>query len=328
MVRRAMAFMALVVLVPVVIGALVGLAVGGEPGRSGTDFGLVALVVVAALAVLGITASLLVRTLRPVRRLIRGAGTLADGDYSIRIDPAGSASLRAVTASFNAMAEELESAREQRRRLLADVGHELRTPLTVLRGELEAMIDGVHAPDAANLTPLLDDVAVMERLLDDLRTLSQAEAGALALHREPTDLALIVLEVAESFERSAAAAGVDISTDVAGRLDADVDPVRIREVLANLVMNGIRAMPDGGRLEIAAHHTNGTIVVRVTDSGVGIPRDALPRVFDRFHKGTGSRGSGLGLTISRDLIEAHGGDITIEASSPAGTAVRFTLPAP
>jgi len=267
------------------------------------------------------------RTWRPVRRLITAAGRLADGDYSARVSPTGTSSSRRVMNSFNEMARRLEDADEQRRRLLADLGHELRTPLTVIRGEMEAIVDGVHDPDPEHMELLLDEVAVMERLLEDLRTLSMAEAGALALHPEPTDLVALVTEATESHRRTAEAQAVAIAVD--GAIDVGevfVDPVRIREVVSNLVVNSLRAMPDGGALMLRVQLEAKEAVIRVTDTGIGIAADDLEPVFERFHKGSSSAGSGLGLTISRDLVEAHGGSIAISSDVGAGTTVEVRLP--
>jgi signal transduction histidine kinase len=267
-----------------------------------------------------------VRTWRPVRDLIDAAGALADGDYSVRVKPGGSASVRRVVASFNDMARRLESADEQRRQLLADLGHELRTPLTVVRGEVEAMIDGVHRPDAEHLELVVAEVAVMERLLEDLRTLSLLDAGSLALHPEPTDLGQLVTDVADTHRRRAAEAGVTIEvTTAAPPIEAVVDPVRMREVLSNLVVNALRAMPDGGTLRFEVSRSGPGPVIRVADTGVGIDPDDLDRVFDRFHKGSGSGGSGLGLSISRDLVAAHGGTLTIESQPGSGTVATVDL---
>lgn len=266
------------------------------------------------------------RTLVPVRDLIRAAGSLADGDYSVRVDTS-SPTVRPVVASFNQMADRLESADEQRRQLLGDLGHELRTPLTVIRGEIEAMLDGVHQPDPDNLELLLDEVRVMERLLEDLRTLSLAEAGALALHPEPTDLGDLVRDVADSHRRLASVREVVVSVDVQPSLpEIMVDSVRIREVVANLIVNSLRAMPDGGMLEMGVEDEAGSVVITVRDNGIGMPAEEVERAFERFHKGSTSSGSGLGLTISRDLIEAHGGSITMESQPGEGTLVSVRVP--
>ncbi len=264
---------------------------------------------------------------RPVRRLMTAAGALADGDYTARVEPSGSRSMRAAIGSFNDMAHRLETADEQRRRLLADLGHELRTPLTVVRGEIEAMLDGVHEIDADHLNLLMNEVEVMERLLEDLRTLSLIDAGRLDLHIEPTDLVALVDEVADGYRRRAAEFAVTISVESAGELDELLlDPVRIREVLTNLATNAIRAMPDGGDLKFRVGPTDGGAAIEVADSGSGIDEADIDHVFERFHKGSTSRGSGLGLTISRDLIQAHGGHITLDSEPGVGTTVRIELP--
>jgi signal transduction histidine kinase len=289
------------------------------------------LVVVGAPLVVALAVVLVVRYVRrtwlPVRDLMAAADSLADGDYSARVDDDASATVRPVARSFNTMARRLEQADQERRQLLADLGHELRTPLTVVRGEIEAMLDGVHDPDQAHLELLLEEVTVMERLIEDLRTLGLAEAGTLALHPEPTDVGQLVTDVVDAHRRAAAAAGIDIEVSVGQGLDEVVlDPIRIREVLVNLVVNAVRAMPDGGRLVVTAGRHEGELAIEVADTGIGIEPDDLERVFDRFRKGSTSTGSGLGLTISRDLAEAHGGTIAMSSTPGRGTAVVVTLP--
>ncbi len=323
---RALGFFAFLILLLV---ALV-IAIATVVDAWGVLAGLVgiAATLVIFFGVVSIAAGFMCRSWQPIRRLIAAAGRLADGDYTARVAPTNSRTIRPIVRSFNEMAEQLESAREQRRRLLADVGHELRTPLTVLRGELEAMIDGVHPPDIDHLKPMLDDIEVMERLLEDLRTLSLAEAGALALYPEPTDLGVLVTDVGRSFAREAEHSGIGVHLAVAdGLSEVEVDPVRIREVVSNLTVNAIRAMPSGGTLTLSVVAADGpTIEVIVADTGVGIDPDARERVFDRFHKGSSSRGTGLGLTISRDLVHAHGGEIAMDSEPGVGTVVRFWIP--
>jgi signal transduction histidine kinase len=269
----------------------------------------------------------LARTWAPIRGLIVAAGLLADGDYSARAPDQGPVMTRPVVSSFNRMAARLQEADAQRRQLLADVGHELRTPLTVLRGDLEAMVDGVRPMDDENLRALLDDVAMLERLLDDLRTLSLADSGALVLDREPTDLGPLAGDVVDRLGGLAASAHVRLCVDTAGDLrPVNVDPVRIREVVSNLVVNAIGATPPAGAVTVTVRGDRSRAIVTVHDTGVGIPPDEAARVFDRFHKGSGSSGTGLGLTISRDLVAAHGGTLTIAETSQAGTTMRVELP--
>ena len=207
------------------------------------------------------------------------------------------------------------------------MSHELRTPLSVISGNLEAMIDGVHPADEAHLAAILEETRVMERLIDDLRTVALSEAGTLPLHREPTDLDLLVVEVVRSFAGAAGTAGVTVTADVPSDLPIlDVDPVRIREVLSNLVANGVRHTPPDGSVVVRGEVTDDRVVLRVVDTGPGIDPDLLPHVFDRFAKGADSTGSGLGLAIARHLVAAHGGTLDVEETGSAGTTFRATLP--
>jgi signal transduction histidine kinase len=220
------------------------------------------------------------------------------------------------------------------------VTHELRTPLAIVQGSVEAILDGVHPADEAHLSAILEETRVLDRLIEDLRTLALSESGALSLHREPTDLSILATDVATSFSAAAATAGVELDARVDDELPlVEVDPVRIREVIANLVANALRHTPSGGRVTIDAHaatasrpakvppaSSSGSIEIRVRDTGTGIDPELLPHVFERFSRGAGSTGSGLGLSIARGLIELHGG--TIEASSPSGggTEILVRLP--
>ena len=322
--RLALIWFGLVIVVPLLIGVVLAVAIGGWTSVA------VALVSWAGLAVVvGVGLRVGLRAWSPVRSLIDTAGRLADGDYTARAQPTRRGPAQHVVDSFNNMAERLERTEAERRRLLADVGHELRTPLTIIRGELEAMADGVHEPDVAELRRLLGDVDVMERLLDDLATLSRAEAGMLTIHREPTDVVGLVRNVVDGQRAGAAEVGVTIaSLTTETELDADLDPIRVREIVANVVANGVRATPPGGRVEVAVERRGDPLVVTVTvtDTGRGIPAAELDRVFERFHKGPGSSGSGLGLTISRNLARAHGGDITLASEEGVGTTVTISLP--
>jgi len=208
-----------------------------------------------------------------------------------------------------------------RRQLLGDVAHELRTPLAILQGRLEGLIDGVYARDEASLHGLLDETRHLGRLVDDLGTLASAEAGALDLRKEPVDLADLARDAAGSFARPIAVIAPDALPLI------DVDPVRIREVLLNLLGNAFDSTPEDGEVALRIERTAGSVVVRVSDTGRGIPAEELPRVFERFRKGAGSRGSGLGLAIARDLVRAHGGRISIESTPGRGTTVTVELPA-
>jgi two-component system sensor histidine kinase BaeS len=225
------------------------------------------------------------------------------------------------------MVERLDIDDRQRRLLLADVSHELRTPLSVIAGNLEAMIDGVHPIDAVHLESILDETRVMERLIEDLRTMVLSEAGTLALYRESVDPRVAVEDVVRSFEGQARAAGVDLRGEVDDGLpEVDADPVRVREILVNLVGNAIRHTPDGGSVTVRVSIADPWLELRVVDTGPGIDAELLPHVFDRFVKTPGSGGSGLGLAIARSLAEAHGGSVEVEATGSASTTFRVRLP--
>ena len=191
-----------------------------------------------------------------------------------------------------------------------------------MQGNLEAIVDGVYPPDAEHIGRILDETRVLGRLIDDLRTLALSEAGTLTLHPEPTDPDLLVADVVRSFEPAAATAGVSLGVSIDGDLPiTDLDPVRIREVLSNLVANALGHTPRGGRVTVVGGvDPGGWIRLEVRDTGRGIDPALLPHVFDRFVKGDASRGSGLGLAIARQLVTAHGGDI--EADSRARARAR------
>jgi two-component system sensor histidine kinase BaeS len=266
---------------------------------------------------------------RTLDSLVDATSRVEGGDYATRVEPPvrGWRSIRQLVRGFNTMVERLERDEDQRRTLLNDVSHELRTPLTVISGNLEAMVDGVHPADEAHLSAILEETRVMERLIDDLRTVALSEAGTLALHREPTDPDVLIDEVVRSFAGAAGTTGVTVTADVPADLPiVDVDPVRIREVLSNLVANGVRHTPSGGTVTVRGEVSGDRLVLRVADTGPGIDPDLLPHLFDRFVKGEGSGGSGLGLAIAQHLVTAHGGTIEVESTSRAGTTFRVTLP--
>ncbi|HEX5013829.1 MAG TPA: HAMP domain-containing sensor histidine kinase [Candidatus Limnocylindrales bacterium] len=277
------------------------------------------------------------------RRFRRSAASLDDlleaterveaGDYSARVRVPGRAPrpVRDLVEGFNAMAGRLEASEMQRRTLLADVSHELRTPLAVVQGNVEAILDGVHPADAEHLGAILEETRVLGRLVDDVRTLALSDAGRLPLHAEPTDLDVLVSEAASAFGAAAATAGVTLTVEVPDDLPIlDLDPVRIREVVSNLVANALRHTPSGGSVTltgaVAGEDADRRVEIAVRDTGGGIDPALLPNVFDRFAKSADSRGSGLGLAIARGLVEAHGGRISVESQPGAGATFRFTLP--
>jgi two-component system sensor histidine kinase BaeS len=267
------------------------------------------------------------RLTRPMGSLVEAAGRIESGDYSAQVPETGPPDMRSVARAFNAMSARLKASDEQRRSFLADVAHELRTPLSVIRGQAEAIADGVYPGDAAHLVPILEATQTLDRLVDDLRTLVLTDAGSLVLQKEPTDLGALAVETVDSFKVQADAAEIGLSTDIADNLPSvEVDASRLRGVIGNLLSNAIRHTPGGGSVTVGVSTSGDGVTLTVTDSGEGIPPELLPHVFERFVKGAGSSGSGLGLAIVHDIVSAHGGKVEVESNARSGTRIRLTLP--
>ena len=292
-------------------------------------------VIVLALVGLLVTGRLARGIAGSLDELVEATSRLEDGDYAARVPEhrRGPRPVRALVRGFNTLAARLETDEAQRRTLLADVSHELRTPLAVVQGNVEAILDGVHPADEEHLRAILEETHVLSRLVEDLRTVALSEGGTLPLHREPTDLAVLAGEVVTSFRPAAEAAGVALSATIGPDVPLlEIDPVRIREVIANLVANALRHTPAGGSVTITGQTANvamdrgEAVELTVRDTGSGIDPALLPHVFDRFAKSSDSRGSGLGLAIARGLVEAHGGTIAVDSPPGEGTVFRCRLP--
>lgn len=266
----------------------------------------------------------------PLDELVQAAGRIEAGDLTtrVRVPDRGARDLRDLSTAFNTMAARLEAGEANRRRQLADLSHELRTPIAVIEGHLEAVLDGVYPADEAHLDPILDETRVLARLIDDLRTLSLAEVGALAMHRESADLGHVIADAVAALRPRAEAAGAGIATDIEpGLPELELDPVRVHQVLTNLLDNAIRYTPTGATVRVAARRRDAAVEVTVADEGPGLGPKLRATLFDRFVKSPESPGSGLGLAIARAIVEAHGGRIWAEAGPhDRGTVVSFTLP--
>jgi signal transduction histidine kinase len=311
------AILATAVLAGTVIGGLVA-RLGGWPVAA------LAIVFIALLVAAGTSA--LRRMTRPMNSLVDAAGRIEAGDYSVQVSESGPRDLRSVARAFNQMSARLKASDEQRRGFLAELAHEFRTPLTVIRGQAEAIADGVYPGDAAHLSPILDATQTLDRLVEDLRTLVLTDAGNLVLHKEPTDLGALAADTVESFQTQAEATRLTLTAEVEDDLPpVELDPARVRSVLGNLLSNAIRHTPAGGTVKVAVGESGDGLVLTVTDTGEGIAPELLPHVFERFVKGAASPGSGLGLAIAHDIVAAHGGTLEIQSDVGAGTtiAVRF-----
>ena len=216
--------------------------------------------------------------------------------------------------------------------MLADVTHELRTPLTIIQGNLEGVLDGLYPADEARLKSILEETQILSRLIDDLRTLALAEGGSLQLQREQTDLVGLLHETVDAFQAQAEQNGVRLEISLPNHaVSQELDPERIREVLTNLIANALRYSPRGSTVTVAMQASDAMpekeAVVSVKDEGPGIAPADLPHIFDRYYKSADSRGMGLGLSIAKYIVEAHGGTIKAESRSGGGTTISFTIPA-
>ena len=275
-----------------------------------------------------------IRSLRrmsvPLDNLLEASGKVAEGDFSARVEESGTPEVRALTRGFNSMAERLQANDQQRRNMLADVSHELRTPITIIQGNVEGILDGLYPADEERLKSIMEETQILSRLVDDLRTLALAESGALQLRREPTDLAELIRDAVAGFESQAREKEIRLELSSIEIEEINIDPQRVREVLLNLISNALRYTPRGGAIKVgfteSVSSPEKTAIVFVEDNGPGIESTDLPHVFERFYKSSDSGGMGLGLSIARYLVEAHGGKIWAEGELGKGTKISFTLP--
>ncbi|MBA3943742.1 MAG: HAMP domain-containing protein [Herpetosiphonaceae bacterium] len=281
---------------------------------------------------LGLAVLMSRRISSPLRRLTKAAQQVAAGDLEVRVPGSSIREVDTLAQAFNQMATDLAHAAQLRRNMTADVAHELRTPLTIIKGKLEGVLDGVYPGTPEHIAPVLEEADLLERLIDDLRVLSLAEAGQLALHREEVLLRPLLENVQRSFAAQAASQNVQLTLDDHGELPLiEVDPQRMQQVLGNLVANSLRHTPPGGTIQLRATLQGPHVQLVVTDTGSGIAPDELPHIFDRFWRSDRARsrqgsGAGLGLAIARQLIETQGGQINAQSQLGQGTTITITLP--
>jgi len=293
--------------------------------RANAQAAAIALLMAAAAGTL-----LAARLSRPLNRLTEVTDRYASGERTARANATGRDEVAEVGAAFNALADRLQAEESQQQRLIADIAHELRTPLTVLRGELEALEDGLQRGDAETYRRLGEEVTLLTRLVQDLRLLSQAESGALSLERGRVDLRALVAEVAASFRAHARGSGPALATDLdSAHVNGDAD--RLKQVLVNLLDNAARHAPDGSRIDVTLRREGERAILRVRDRGPGIPEGERERIFQRFYRTDGARtratgGSGLGLSIVHSLVTLHGGTVTADDHPEGGAVLSVSLP--
>jgi len=271
--------------------------------------------------------------LAPVKRLVAGTHRLAAGDFSARVAVSSQDELGRLALDFNQLATSLEKNEQMRRAFMADVSHELRTPLAVLRGELEALQDGVRQPTPASLSSLQAEVSTLTKLVDDLHQLSLSDLGALAYRKSQVDCVHLLQIAVAVFRERFHAKGLQIVTHLPERALLFGDPDRLNQLFNNLLENSLRYTDAGGTLEIGIETHASRLVIYWQDSAPGVNDEQLSRIFERFYRTEASRnrasgGSGLGLSISQNIVEAHGGHIRAQHSPLGGVRITVEFPDP
>ena len=269
---------------------------------------------------------------RRTRALARGTAALIQGDYAVRLEAAGHDELAQLARDFNDLAATLAGNRRARQQWIADIAHELRTPLAVLRGEIEALQDGVRPLGQASLGSLAQEVAQLARLVEDLHLLSLSDLGALDHHKEPLDLAETIEDVVDAQRRALAERGLEVSLALERGARILGDGTRLAQVFGNLLQNTLRYTDSPGRLAVALRRTGGRVVVDWQDSSPGVPEADRPRLTERLFRVEASRsraggGSGLGLAIASAIVAAHDGKLVARASPLGGLWWEISFPA-
>lgn len=273
------------------------------------------------------------RILRPVEALTAAARGMEAGDLDQRVEVTGKDEIGDLARAFNAMAERRATAERLRRDLVSDVAHELRSPLTNLRCQIEALEDGLVQQGPETLRSLAEEVALLEKLIDDLQDLALAEAGQLELERGPVDLAGEVERVVKALRPRLDGGGLRVEADLPSDLPpVNADARRLAQILRNLLGNAITHTPPGGTIRVRGRTEGKEVEVTVEDTGPGISREHLPFLFERFYRTDASRsratgGAGLGLAIVKQLAAAHGGRVWVESEEGRGSVFGFSLPA-
>ena len=271
------------------------------------------------------------RILSPVESLSRAAKAMARGDFSRKVPVDSKDEVGELARTFNAMSEELAKTEQVRRSLVADVAHELRTPLTNIQVYVEAMRDGFMQADSAALDSIHEEVLILTRLIEDLQELALAESGHLTLHVQTCNMADLVLKAVTAIQPRADAKGIRIHVGGSEDVAVQADPDRIGQALRNLLVNAVNYTPPGGATKVEIVREKYEVAVNVEDTGPGIADEELAQVFDRFYRVDKSRsratgGVGLGLTIAKRLVEAHGGSIFARSQVGQGSTFTMVLP--
>lgn len=287
-----------------------------------------------ALLVAALASFLLARHLgRPIQALRNGTRQLTNGNYTLRMPAHGQDELGQLTRDFNQLAEHLQQNEQARKQWIADIAHELRTPLSILRGEIEALQDGINQPDTSTFASLHQEVSHLQRLVGDLYDLSMSDNGALSYRKEALDIIALLRETLTLHSTQLQAQNLHIDTLGISLQPIKVlgDPQRLQQLFKNLLENSLRYTDKPGQLRVETRLLNGSVEICFQDSAPGVPDDALPRLFERLFRVEASRnratgGAGLGLSICRNIVTAHEGTITAAHSALGGLEIRVSLP--
>lgn len=300
--------------------------------RRSTNYSLIVSALVAAVLALVLSFFVSQRLVRPVRAVTAAAQAMEGGDLSHRVQASGGDEVAELGLAFNRMAETLSHQEKLRKNLTADVAHELRTPLATIQSQIEAFQDGVMDPTPERLESIYEETIRLARLVGDLRQLSEAEGGQLVLHATPLDLNQFVAETISGLEPRFAEEGVALETEFAAEPQVVLaDKDKLRQVIINLASNALKFTSQSGWVRISTTTEDDWRTLTVADNGTGIAEDDLPYIFERFFRADKSRsratgGAGIGLAITKQLIEAHGGTITVTSIFGQGTTFAIRLP--
>ncbi|MFB6291471.1 MAG: ATP-binding protein [Candidatus Bipolaricaulia bacterium] len=284
-------------------------------------------------AIVGIVLALLFsrNILKPIRELTQATKKMQRGDLDQRVEKTSGGEIGKLGESFNELARRLKEQKTLREEMVSDVAHELRNPLSNIQGYLEGLKEEMIEPTKQVFESLHQQSLVLNRLVNDLRDVNRAKAGKLNLDRKQVVLEDIITREAKALKARAKEKGIELNQDLEGPNFLKADPKRISQVVRNLIDNAITHTPEEGEVTVKTRSSSGEVVTTVSDDGTGIPEEDLPYIFDRFYRvdksrSRGTGGTGLGLTIAKEIVESHGGEITAKSSKGKGSTFKFTLP--
>lgn len=268
---------------------------------------------------------------KPIESLRQSSSELASGNYDTRIKVQSRDELGLLSEDFNRLAETLQKHEHSRRQWIMDIAHELRTPLSILRGEIEAIQDGISEPDPATIQSLHHETLHLQRLVEDLYTLSVSDSGSLTYHKTRLDIAAVLKDTLTQFDSRLREKMLTLSTDIRQPVYCQADPQRLQQLFKNLLRNSLRYTDAPGKLHVSLHISAGQAVIAFEDSAPGVPDESLPRLFERLYRVESSRnratgGAGIGLSICYNIVQAHGGHITADHAPLGGLKITVTLP--